>query len=67
MGLVEPGFLQFGVSLFNMNVSSGKKAVLTLGAAPKSSDVPYESNGNSRPLAGPDRGPYVGGKLRLSF
>jgi hypothetical protein len=67
IGLLEPGALQFGVSLFDINVTSGKKSMLMLGASPTSSVVPYEGNGNSRPFAGPSTGPYVGAKLKLVF
>jgi hypothetical protein len=67
IGLLEPGALQFGVSLFDINVSSGARSMLMLGASPTSSVVPYEGNGNSRPFAGPSTGPYVGAKLKLVF
>jgi hypothetical protein len=55
------------VSLFDVNVTSGKQSMLMLGVSPTSSVVPYEGNGSSRPFAGPSTGPYVGAKLKLVF
>jgi hypothetical protein len=67
IGLLEPGLVQFGMSLFDANISSGTRSILSVGVAPTSSVVPYESDGSSRPFAGPSTGTYVGGKLKLVF